>query len=235
MRYAVYFTPEHDDPLCRIAAGWLGRDAFGGHVTPAKAFGELSAAEVAFHAAAARRYGFHATLKAPFRLADAASEASLIDAVATFASEATPFAIPRLKLAQIDGFFALVLAEPLPELDSLAGDVVRAFEPFRAPLSDAEIARRNPEALSPQECRHLSRWGYPYVFDTFRFHMTLTGRVATEEVARVRTAIEQCLGNVLDKPVPVDGLALFVEPTSGAPFEVRSYHALGKQAERKTA
>lgn len=235
MRYAVYFTPEHDDPLCRIAAGWLGRDAFGGHVTPARAFGDLSAAEVAFHTAAARRYGFHATLKAPFRLADDASERSLVDAVAAFAGEVTPFVIPRLMLARIDSFFALVPAEPLPGLQGFAGDVVRAFEPFRAPLSDAEIARRNPEALSPQECRNLSQWGYPYVFDTFRFHMTLTGRVAAEEAARVRSAIEQCLGSVLDRPVPVDGLALFVEPSAGAPFEVLSYHALGKQAERKTA
>ncbi|MGF7005590.1 DUF1045 domain-containing protein [Aminobacter sp. BE322] len=235
MRYAIYFTPEHDDPLCRIAAGWLGRDAFGGASLPAKAHGELSAAEVAFHTAAARRYGFHATLKAPFRLADGVSEQMLVDAVDAFAAETVPFDIPRLKLAQIDGFFALVPTETLPELDRFAGDVVGAFEPHRAPLTDAELARRNPDALSPQECRYLSQWGYPYVFDAFRFHMTLTGRVATEEVLRVRAAIEQCLGNVLDRPVPVAGLAVFVEPAAGAPFEVLSYHALGRQAERKTA
>ncbi|MDR7221896.1 DUF1045 domain-containing protein [Aminobacter aminovorans] len=235
MRYAIYFTPEHDDPLCRIAAGWLGRDAFGGAVTAAKPFGTLSAAEVAFHTAAARRYGFHATLKAPFRLADGMTEAALIDAIDAFANATVPFDIPRLKLAQIDGFFALVPAEPLPELDRFAGDVVTAFEPFRAPLSDAEMARRNPDALSPRECRNLSQWGYPYVFDTFRFHMTLTGRITAEEAQRVRAAIEECLGDTLDKPVPVDGLALFVEPSPGAPFEVRTYRALGKQAERKTA
>lgn len=235
MRYAIYFTPPHDDPLCHIAASWLGRDAFGGALIPARAFGELSSAEVAFHTAAARRYGFHATLKAPFRLAESAPETELIDAIDSFASSATPFDIPRLKLAQIDGFFALVPAEPLPELQNFAGDVVTAFEPFRAPLTEAEIARRNPTALSPQECRHLNRWGYPYVFDTFRFHMTLTGRVAGEEAPRVRAAIEECLGNVLDRPVPVEGLALFVEPSASAPFEVLSYHALGKQAERKTA
>lgn len=235
MRYAIYFTPEHDDPLCRIAAGWLGRDAFGGAVTAAKAFGALSAAEVAFHTAAARRYGFHATLKAPFRLADGMTEVGLIDAVDAFANAAVPFDIPRLKLAQIDGFFALVPAEPLPELDRFAGDVVTAFEPFRAPLSDAEIARRNPDALSPRECRNLSQWGYPYVFDTFRFHMTLTGRIAAEEAQRVRAAIEECLGDTLDRPLPMDGLAVFVEPSPGAPFEVRTYRALGKQAERKTA
>lgn len=235
MRYAIYFTPGQNDPLCRIAAKWLGRDAFGGAASAGQAFGELSAAEVAFHTAAARRYGFHATLKAPFRLADGATQQSLSDAVANFAAESTPFDIPRLKLAQIDRFFALVPAETLPELQTFAGDVVTAFEPFRAPLSDAEVARRNPEALSPQECRYLSQWGYPYVFDTFRFHMTLTGRVAAEEAPRVRAAIQHCLGDVLDTPVAVAGLAIFIEPTAGAPFEVLSYHALGTQAERKTA
>ena len=235
MRYAIYFTPEHDDPLCRIAAGWLGRDAFGGAAIPAKAHGELSAAEVAFHTAATRRYGFHATLKAPFRLADGVSEKALVDAVDAFAEGTVPFDIPRLKLSQIDGFFALVPAEQLPELNDFAAEVVKAFEPHRAPLSDAELARRNPDALTPQECRYLSQWGYPYVFDAFRFHMTMTGRVASEEAQRVRAAIEQCLGNALDRPVPVAGLAIFIEPTAGAPFEVLSYHALGKQAERKTA
>lgn len=235
MRYAIYFTPQQNDPLCRIAAGWLGRDAFGGAASSAEPFGDLTAAEVAFHTAAARRYGFHATLKAPFRLAEGATQKSLTDAVAAFAAASEPFDIPRLKLARIDSFFALVPAEPLPELQAFAGDVVTAFEPFRAPLTDAEIIRRNPEALSPQECRHLSQWGYPYVFDSFRFHMTLTGRVAENEAPRVRAAIEQCLGSELDKPVPVAGLAIFIEPTGGAPFEVLSYHALGAQAERKTA
>ncbi len=85
MRYAIYFTPERDDPLTRVAANWLGRDPFTGAAAPAPAIGRLSPAEIAFHTAAARRYGFHATLKAPFRLAGTETEASLIKAMEVFA------------------------------------------------------------------------------------------------------------------------------------------------------
>ena len=69
MRYAIYFTPSQDEPLARIAANWLGRDPFSAATRPVEAVDDLSAAEVAFHTASARRYGFHSTLKAPFRLA----------------------------------------------------------------------------------------------------------------------------------------------------------------------
>lgn len=235
MRYALYFTPGQNDPLSRIAASWLGRDPFTGAQPHAQAAGTLSAAEIAFHTAAPRRYGFHATLKAPFHLAPSETEASLDSAVAAFAENVEPVVIPQLVVKQIDGFLALVPAAPLPALNRFADDVVREFDRFRAPLGDAEISRRNPDALSPQQVGNLHRWGYPYVFESFRFHMTLTGRVAAGDLARVRAAVDETFGPVLDRPAAVDGLAVFVEPEPGAPFMVRSWHALGRRQDRKTA
>ena len=139
MRYAIYFTPRQDELLARITANWLGRDPFGAATRPVEAVGDLSAAEVAFHTASARRYGFHATLKAPFRLASNETEASLRTALDNFA-EATPVVtIPRLVVGQIDGFFALVPEAPLPALNRFADDVVRGFDRFRAPLARPAI------------------------------------------------------------------------------------------------
>lgn len=235
MRYAVYFTPACTDPLSRKAAEWLGRDAFDGSVLPPPADTGLTPAEIAFHTASARRYGFHATLKAPFRLADAETEAGLVHALDAFSAQAAPFSVPRMALRQIDGFFALVPAERSAELERLAGDVVAAFEQFRAPLSDAEIERRNPDALTATEFRNLCQWGYPYVFEEFRFHMTLSGRVDGAEATRVRTAIETAFGPLIDRPLAIDGLALFVEPEPGAPFSVRRRAELGRHIERKSA
>ncbi len=235
MRYAIYFTPGPDDALTRIAANWLGRNPFTGTANAAAATSRLSATEVAFHTASARRYGFHATLKAPFRLAEGESEASLDQALAAYAASVEPVLIPSLVLGQIDRFFALVPGEKSPELNRFAGDVVEKFDRFRAPLTDAEIERRNPDALSQTEFRNLCQWGYPYVFDTFRFHMTLTGRVSAEESPKLRTTIEDLFGNAVAAPFAVDGLALFVEREPGAPFMVHSYHALGQRRERKTA
>ncbi|TIO52273.1 MAG: DUF1045 domain-containing protein [Mesorhizobium sp.] len=235
MRYAIYFTPRQAEPLARIAANWLGRDPFGAATRPVEAVGELSAAEVAFHTASARRYGFHATLKAPFRLASNETEASLRAALDDFAEATPPVVIPRLVVGQIDGFFALVPETPFDPLNSFAGEVVRAFDRFRAPLTEAEIERRRPDSLKPQEFRNLCQWGYPYVFETFRFHMTLSGRVGPQESLRLRAAIDSLFADVLLHPVPVDALTLFVETEPGAPFMVLSHHVLGRRPARKTA
>lgn len=235
MRYAIYYTPGQDEPLARIAANWLGRDPFGAATRPVEAVGDLSAAEVAFHTASARRYGFHATLKAPFRLAPNETEASLRAALDSFAEATPPVVIPRLVVGQIDGFFALVPEARFAPLNDFAGEVVRAFDPFRAPLTDAEIERRSPDALKPDEFRNLCQWGYPYVFDTFRFHMTLSGRVGPQESPRLRAAIDGLFADVLRQPVPVDALTLFVETEPGAPFMVLSHHVLGRGPARKTA
>ena len=187
MRYAIYFTPPQDSPLTRLAASWLGRDPFNGASVPPPLVTGLTPGEIAFHTAAARRYGFHATLKAPFLLAANETEAGLAEAVSEFAANVAPFVIPRLAVGQIDRFFALLPASPVAELDALAGNAVKAFDRFRSPMTEAEIERRNPDALSAEEFRNLCQWGYPYVFDTFRFHMTLTGRVASgESPARAR-------------------------------------------------
>lgn len=235
MRYAIYFTPDKDDPLGRVAERWLGRSAFGRQVpapTPVEGF---SAAEIAFHTAAPRRYGFHATLKAPFRLAEGRSESELIAALDAFATARTPVLVERIRVARLDGFFAIVPDAPTLALDRLAGEVVEMFEPFRAPLTPEEIERRGPENLTPAQLKNLHKWGYPYVFDAFRFHMTLTGRVPAAEAPRMERAIDAFFGPLLLEPLELSSLALFAEPEPGAPFHIRSFHAIGGERKRKLA
>jgi putative phosphonate metabolism protein len=235
MRYAIYYTPPEDDPLTRLAQTWLGRNAFTGETLAPRLVGTLPAAEIAYQTAAARRYGFHATLKAPFQLAEGEDERELTAALAAFCGQMKPFCGPRLVLRRLDGFLALVPEEPSARLDELARDVVVAFERFRAPLTETELARRNPDALSPRQLKNLHQWGYPYVFEEFRFHMTLTGRVADADAPRIMRAIEEHFGPVLEEPLEVGSLALFVEPEPGAPFAVHSFHEFGRLPERKSA
>lgn len=235
MRHAIYFTPDRDHPLARAAAAWLGRDAFTGAAVTPPAVTSLSPAEIAFHTAAARRYGFHATIKAPFRLAAGETASSLLDALDAYARETAPLVVPRFVIGQIDGFFALLPSGGFAELKAFAASIVQAFDRFRAPITEAEIERRNPETLSAEQFRNLCQWGYPYVFDAFRFHMTLSGRVSGGEAARVRSAIEEVFEPVLAEPVSIDGLAVFVEPEAGGPFNILSRHALRPQRERKIA
>ncbi|MCX7305809.1 MAG: DUF1045 domain-containing protein [Hyphomicrobiales bacterium] len=234
MRYAIYYTPGQNDPLTRLAASWLGRDPFTGAQPPLPPVKQLSPAEIAYHTASARRYGFHATLKAPFNLAANATEAELDHAIASFAAGAEPILLSKFVPARLDGFLALVPGGPAPDLDRFAGEVVSVFDRFRAPLSDAEVKRRNPEALSPGEFRNLLQWGYPYVFESFRFHMTLTGRVTDDDLPRVRAAVDEAFAGVVGRPATIDGLALFIEPEPGAPFVVKSWYGLGRRHDRNT-
>ncbi len=235
MRYAVYFTPPQSDPLTIKARTWLGRDAFNGQPASAPAVGGLSKAEIASITAFPRRYGFHATIVAPFRLSDSVSEQGLLDAFDAFCAEQEPFAIPRLAIGKIDSFFALIPDQPVAQLDQLARNAVEFFNPFRAPLSEAEIARRNPEKLSERERGYLRQYGYPHVMEEFRFHMTLTGPVAAEANAPIQAALQGAFGSILSGTVHVGGLAIFVEPSSGGDFIVHTYSRLGATGVRKSA
>ena len=217
MRAAVYATPAPDSALARLAAAWLGRDAFSGVPTrPADAARDPQVAEPA-------RYGFHATLRAPFRPAPGVDLAALSDRLGALCAGRSAPVVDRLVLERLGDFFALVPAAPVPDIAALEGEVLDAFEPFRAPLTSDERTRRRPERLTERQRRSLDRWGYPFVRDDFRFHMTLTGPVpGPAETLRVDLAAH--FADVLGRPLPLDGLGLFVEPAPGAPFRVHSFH-----------
>lgn len=223
VRYAVYFTPAQDDPLTVAAARWLGRDAFSGGIVARGDEEPLSPETLAEATAEPRRYGFHATLKAPFSLQDGASAASLEDALAVLAAETPAFAIPRLTLGRIGAFFALTPGELCAPLQAFAADCVRRFEPLRAPLSAADMARRNPEQLPPRQREYLEQWGYPYVFDEFRFHMTLSGALEPALAEAVGPVLKARFAAFLDKPLTIDGVALFIEAERGQPFTVHQW------------
>ena len=222
MRYALYFTPPKADPLTALAALWLGRDAFSNEIFSDKAIGAVpqNHAEIT---ADPRRYGFHATLKAPFELASSVTERDLLDVAADFAARTPAFTIPELVLGQLGQFFALVPGAVYPTLQDFAARVVKTFEPLRAALSQADIARRNPEGLTEAERANLLRWGYPYVNDEFRFHMTLTGKVAAEQQAGIHDLLRDRFSAHIGKPLDISGVAIFVEEERGAPFIVRSW------------
>lgn len=220
MRYAIYFTPPADDPLSLAAKQWLGRDAFSGASSEQAPVDGFSAEELATLTADPRRYGFHATLKAPFSLKEGESEADLIDAFERFCKAVPAFDVPSAVVDQLGPFFALVPEHRHQPLQDFAASVVEAFEPFRAPLSEADIARRKPEKLSEGQRAMLNTWGYPYVFEEFRFHMTLTGPVGPEQSPAMRAALEDRFADFNRRPLSIAGLGLFVEPSRNAPFVV---------------
>jgi putative phosphonate metabolism protein len=235
MRYAIYFTPPEDDALSLQAAAWLGRDAFRDEPLRQPDVDGFDATQIAALTEDPRRYGFHATLKAPFELAPGRSEDELLQSFESFAAVLQAFEIPTLVLGQLGTFFALVPAERYEELHAFADACVKHFEPFRAPLSEADIARRKPEKLAESERRHLMQWGYPYVFEDFLYHMTLTGQVPAELQAPMRSVLEAQFADFIDQPLAISHLSLFVEPERGAPFVMKRIVPLRALSQRKTA
>lgn len=231
MRYAIYFTPPAHDPLLKIATQWLGRDAFQTESVALPCDYSKSQTEAGKDEAwvtVPQRYGFHATLKAPFRLADEYDEQQLINALEEFSSRSHAVTLPQLKLASIGHFFVLVPEDDCPALQQLANDISIGFDRFRAPLNAAEMEKRQPDRLSPSQRRNLEQWGYPYLFEDFRFHMTLTGSISQAEQQQVKSRLEELLESELQKNVTITDLALFIEPEPGAPFMVHSIYPLGQ-------
>lgn len=235
MRYAISFTPPAGDPLTLAAAQWLGRNAFSGHPVEPPALRGLTLPEIAYYTALPRRYGFHAGLKAPFRLSEKMSEAMLLRHLMRFAGTIEPFSIERMEVARLGDFYGLAPSCPSDRLGFLAAAVVQEFDAFRAPLTEAEIERRDPHGLSAAQLANLHRWGCPHVMDEFRFYMSLTGPVAPAAMALLGPALEGFFAPVLQSPVEVANLALFVEEEPGAPFRVHSLHPLGRISRRRTA
>jgi putative phosphonate metabolism protein len=230
-RFAIYVAPgaasasAEARALRDSAERWLGRRVTGEPVTPGVPEG-WDRETVDAMTVDARRYGFHATLKAPFRLADGRTPDELDAACASFAAGHAGVTVPRLALARLDAFFALVPGAPATELHALADDVVTAFDDFRAPATEAELARRRPASLTPRQRELLKAWGYPYVLDEFRFHLTLTDRIPPGRQPDVEHALESWFAGSLGVTVPVDAIALFLEAAPGAPFALHAVHPL---------
>ncbi|HEX4289747.1 MAG TPA: DUF1045 domain-containing protein [Trebonia sp.] len=240
MRFAIYAAPgtgpaDAAGTLVREKAEqWLGRSVSGDPVAPGIPAGWTRESIDAI-TADARRYGFHGTLKAPFRLAEGRTADELDAAVARFAAGHAGAVIPRLSLARIGSFFALVPGARAPGLHALADEVVKGFDDFRAPGTDAELARRNRGPLTPRQRELLDAWGYPYVLDEFRFHLTLTDRIPEGRQPEVERALSDWFAGSLGAAVAVGALALFTEAEPGAPFGLHSVHPLQRDPSHRSA
>ena len=220
-RYAVYFAPGAESELEHVCSSVLGRCARTGRILAQPALPGVTAARLAELTADPRRYGFHGTLKPPFFLAEGVGEADLYEATANLAASRRAFDLPPLRLDAIGSFLALTLSAPCPELEELARACVVELDRFRRPPGPEELARRRGIGLTAAQDRLLERWGYPYVLEEFRFHLTLTGGVPdADERDRTRAALSTLLPPLVGHPVPVREISVFRQPGPDEPFTV---------------
>jgi hypothetical protein len=226
-RYAIYFVPAPDTALYRFGAGALGYDCFTG--TDISTFDALPVDAGAWRELTRepRRYGFHATLKAPFRLAEGRTEAELIGEFVEFSEtiDSAPTIEPAVCLLQ--HFVAIVPVAVGAGLDRLAASCVKYFDGFRAPLTGADRSRRLAAHLTARQIGHVERWGYPYVFEDFRFHMTLTGALSADHQEPMLAYLQGGLASRHgDGPIKIDRLALLRQDNPAARFVVLAHSAI---------
>jgi putative phosphonate metabolism protein len=227
MRYAIYFATDATAPLMQLGNAWLGRDPFTGNLLEQPVLENLGSDRFTELTGSPRRYGFHGTLKAPFSLAEGKPADALIAACADFAGAVAPFELNSLGVNRLGKFLALTPEGAEPELQSFASLCVRHFEPFRSPLSAEDLERRRQANLTPKQDSYVETWGYPYIFDEFRFHMTLTNKLENEaEAAALTAAAREHFAAVTGKALRCRHFGLYAEPERGAPFEVHTIFEL---------
>lgn len=215
-RYAVYFAPPAGSALAEFGASWLGWDAEAGRTVPRKLSpGGFSIKELDRFTEAPRRYGFHGTLKPPFRLAERTSFEDFRATALELAGDLSAVDMGRFKLQRLGGFLALVPQEAPTELQALAGRCVTELDRFRATAPPDEIARRRKRRLSPRQDEYLLRWGYPYVLEEFRFHLTLTGSLEEADLVRMEDYLSRTLNPILREPLILSDLCIFGDPGAG--------------------
>ena len=193
LRYAIYFVPVADSEFFRFGSSVLGYDCYTGNRVHAPPYLGVEPALWDRLTIEPRRYGFHATLKAPFQLSPSCSEAQLVSALHSFAGLGHAILTLKPTIRMLSGFAAVVPEGASPAINELASRCTTIFDAFRAPMSAQERARRVASGLSQSQIENLDRWGYPYLFSDFRFHMTLTSKVDLERRDDVLATLQKAL------------------------------------------
>jgi hypothetical protein len=226
-RVAVYAAPAPGSAWWERGSQWLGRCAFRQCSLPQPAIDGMAAGVQSTLTAEPRRYGWHATFKAPWRMSSGVSVQSLRAALASICADHRAFDVAGLQVARLGGFLALCPAQAPAALGPLAEDCVRRLQALAAPLSEQELARRRRKPLTAEEDALMLTWGYPWVLHKFRFHFSLTGPLKDapiETVEQIRQAAVTHFAGL--PPLRLAHLSLFIEPAQGDDFVLVEQMAL---------
>lgn len=221
-RYAVYFCPSPDSDWGLAGAQWLGRCAITGKTSQQLEILGIDSELFRSLTSDPKRYGWHATLKAPFKLAPEHEVGDLLLKLHQLAKSLKPFDLPKLEVSSVGGFLSLRPKIASDELDAAAAMCVRDLQSFSLPLTEEELTRRRNKAeLTPEQDKLLVDWGYPWVLDEFNFHFSLTGSLDSVDAKTEKKLIQAAKHHFQNLSIcRFDRIALVIEPEAGKDFEV---------------
>lgn len=225
-RYSVYYAPRAG-AFADAAATWLGRSCETGLVIPQPELEGLAGALPGL-TSKPRKYGFHGTLRAPFRPAAGQDQRSIASAIADIAAHLQPARCDGLDVGNPYGFgVALIPVGDEAEILALAAQVVALTDQLRAPLTEEEITQRErTENLNPRQREYLHRWGYPMVMEELSFQLTLSNRVASDVQLVLEEGVARHFAGLLPSPFVIEDLCLFGENAETGLFRILGRYRL---------
>ncbi len=225
-RAAICFAPTPDSVLWQLGSRWLGRDAINGMTWDQPPIEGLDRATWERLVARPRQMGLHATLKPTFALRSGYTISDLEHRLAAFAQSQKPFFAPVLMVSNVGGFLGLVFTATCPQMADLAADCVQELDGFRAPpTAPSPEPFCTAQILTPRQLQLLDCWGYPFVFDEFRFHFTLTDQLDIRERTEVRELLARYTASICRDPLYVDSICLFLQANITDPFRLHQRFA----------
>ncbi len=218
-RYAIFWLPPAESALAAFGREWFGICPEHCDVGPPATFG-LSADLAAEAIARPRRYGLHGTIQAPFRPAEGVTTQMIAQTLRAFCARRTAHETAALRIERLSQHLALIPEGRTARLDWLAAETVTHFNAFRAPLTEADLARYPSEHHSARQIQHLHDFGYPYVLSDFRFHITLAGPLPPESLDQVEHALAPRVEPLIGAPLRIDSLSLLGEQDQATPFRL---------------
>ncbi len=212
-RYAIYYAPIENPELDLFGKCWLGWDPYKGEETTKSDLSKLpSFKKFSGLVLTPKQYGFHGTIKAPFRLKNKYTYSDLENKVREISKQIQSFHLDKLVIKKLGNFIALTPSKNL-KVNDVSNKFVEGLDFLRDDLSEDEIKKRHPHKLSFNQKKMLFKWGYPYVFNEFKFHLTLTGKLRIEEIDNVYKYLQTILKSVNLRKIHFKSICIFGQKT----------------------
>lgn len=229
-RVAIYFLPKKNSSLENFGKNLLGRDI------NKKRKISLTRRQKYFinrrftyfdelkdYCEKPAKYGFHATLKAPFRLKRNVKTKDFYDVISHIAAQHSRFKIKGLKIVYRKKFTFITSRKEIKSLINLENDLVKHLDTFRAELNKTEIKKRNPDSLTFKQNKYLKEWGYPFVLDQFKFHMTLMNQNNNKLSNKQKLELEKLIYKISNNLLEFNEISLLGENKNGYFEEIKRF------------
>ena len=229
-RVAIYFLPKKNSSLENFGKNLLGRDINKKKkisLTRRQKYfinrGFTFFDELKDYCEQPAKYGFHATLKAPFRLKRNVKTKNFYDVISHIAAQHSRFKIKGLKIVYSKKFTFITSRKPNKLLINLENDLVKHLDTFRAELNKTEIKKRIPDSLTFKQNKYLKEWGYPFVFDQFKFHMTLMNQNNNKLSNKQKLELEKLIYKISNNVIEFNEISLLGENKNGHFEEIKRF------------